>query len=51
LKGLMIATTSFMVRPLFPWIFFEHSADWPPGGSLPTQIWHFSGQMAQKSCR
>src|SRR5689334_18221373 len=25
LKGLMIATTSFMVRPLFPWISLEHS--------------------------
>jgi len=40
-----------MIRPSFPWIFFEHAADWPPGGSLPTQIWHLSGQLAQKSCR
>ena len=46
----MIATTSFMVRPLFPWVFLEH-VGWPPGGSLPAQIWHLSGQMAQKSCR
>jgi hypothetical protein len=50
LKGLIMATTSFMVRPSFPGVRKVDHARICASHKSGVSVWHLSERMAQKDC-